>query len=291
MEGFLLFLVFFLIVLAIRFRRIERDQRLLSRLSGAKPLKRKNRKNVFHFIEQKAYEARIDLSPKYIRVLLLVIVIVGFWLVSAATNPVLGLFLGPITGIGGFLIIISALGEWNKKQFTKDFMKALSIGSSVLRANGTLGSWINVTLELIDSGFLHREFKIVKYQMDRLGLSPVEALESMAERINVPYLDYFMMSIRLTSREGGDITELFDDIRRRIKNEIRFQKKVMARTSSMRKIVWFVGAVPIGLLLIFWDTIISLIDAFPAFLGMVLFNVVMMGIGILVVKRSVKLHV
>lgn len=287
MEGLLAFLMFMGIAFSWHLRKEERRNQFFER---HEVISRKRK--VSSYLDQlskRLYRAGIPLKREYVGYVYLMF-IVSIVLILMSKFKTGGLLFGLILAPLMFNFIISILEERNERKFLRAFLLALDIGDSVMRTpGGKIGDFIDVTLELLQSGRLYDELFRVKRRADQVSM--IQAFEEMAERVNMEYVNYFVLGLKITTAEGGDVAKVFDDIRRMMNRSVTSEEKLKAKTSGLRKMAWIIILIPLSLGLLFWESILSLVASSTVYLFIVIFTVLLNLIGAVAILKVVKLRV
>ena len=129
------------------------------------------------------------------------------------------------------------------------------VDGMTIMANGTKsGNPPSVAMgRVIDNinGPLSQEFRLVKNK-ERLGMSFEEALVEMSERIPMPDVQMFVMSVNILKETGGKIDQTFETINKVIRERQKLEKKISAMTAQgiMQGIV--ISIIPFVLMVFFW---------------------------------------
>lgn len=142
-------------------------------------------------------------------------------------------------------------------------------------------------------GPLSQEFRLVKNK-ERLGMSFEEALVEMSERVPMPDVQMFVMSVNILKETGGKIDQTFETINKVIRERQKLEKKISAMTAQgiMQGIV--ISIIPFVLMVFFWFTDRSHIEPmFNTTMGLVLLSCILglQLIGGVMIKKIVTIKV
>lgn len=134
-----------------------------------------------------------------------------------------------------------------------------------------------------------------------LGLPFEQALENMVRRVRSDDLELMVIAITIQHQVGGNLAEILDSIAFTIRERVRIKGEIRTLTAQQRLSGWVVGLLPIGLL-VFLSVIApefvgSLFDervkvfALPAGVLLLGLGGVMMGTGVMIIRRIVDIEV
>lgn len=145
----------------------------------------------------------------------------------------------------------NASGPWAKYQAarrTKKFMpqleSALRMISGSLRVGLSLRQALVVVAEELDDPAKTEFMRVVG--RTNLGVSVLDALDEMAERLPSSELWMTVRAIRVQSQTGGDLADLLETVGDTIKARRTLARKVSALTSEGRMSAYVIIALPIG---------------------------------------------
>jgi tight adherence protein B len=172
-----------------------------------------------------------------------------FLLGLIAVNIVLGLLLAPL----GYLLPLISLRKAAEKRMariTEQLVEALQLMGSGLK------SGLNLTqaIELLVHDFpppISEEFNQVLAET-RLGVGITEALSNMASRLRIPVVNILATGVAVTSRCGGDLSEIFQHIAETIRARALIEKKVDAVTSLGRTQALVLSCMPVALAVVLY---------------------------------------
>ncbi len=135
------------------------------------------------------------------------------------------------------------LDNRRRAQFNDQLPEALATMSNALRA----GFSINQAFEsVVDNGEkpISEEFQILMKQLS-IGMSFDEALESMSDRVGSDDLTLVTTAILIARKTGGNVTEIFDNIGKTIRDRMKVERKVKSLTAQGRLQGAIVTAMPV----------------------------------------------
>ena len=235
--------------------------------------------------------ARIPLKPgEYI-------IVVG------CAGIVAAILLGVITasvvlGIGAFLGAVAAgvmapkvkIAK-RRQAFEAQLPEALSLIASSLSAGHTFLRAIQMMTEEAENPIAEEFARVISET--RLGDPVVDALERMANRLEVEDLKWVVQAIRVQQTVGGKLADILHTLADFIRSREEVRREVKVLTAEGRISAWVLGAMPLFLLLAI--QVINPGYAAPLYKGWGLAVLVMTGVSILtgvaVILRMVKIEV
>jgi len=159
--------------------------------------------------------------------------------------------------IGSFLLatIACAVLAWlpfmilamrrNKRQsrLADQLPDALDFLGRILRAGHSLSTGLQMVGDELPEP-LAREFRTA-YDAHSLGLSLDEALKDTAARIDSSDFGFFVTAILIQRQTGGDLSEVLDNISLMVRNRIRLQQNVKAKTAEGRLTGYILTCFPV----------------------------------------------
>ncbi|MDQ1518395.1 MAG: pilus assembly protein CpaF [Actinomycetota bacterium] len=218
---------------------------------------------------------------------------------GAALGAVMYFFTGqPLLGV------ISAVAgpflAWNfvkfkvarrRKAFEAQLPEALSLIASSLQAGHTALRSVQSMVEESEPP-LSQEFERVVAET-ALGDPLVDALERMAQRLEVEDLAWVVQAIRIQQTVGGKLADLLHTLADFIRSREEIRREIAVLTAEGRISAWVLGAMPIFLL--FAVQVVSPGYMAPLFKGwgiaVLAFTGMSIAIGTAVILRMVKIEV
>jgi len=211
---------------------------------------------------------------------------------------------GAIVGAGAFLTLLLMLGgvaaplvalkiaaQRRRKAFDTQLPDVLSLIASTLRAGHGLRPALRGIADE-SSAPASEEFARVLAE-ERLGRPLDEALVAMCERIGSPDLEYVATAVSVQTQAGGSLATTFDTMSETVRERQQHARKVRALTSMGRMSATVLMLMPIGLA--FLLTLISPSYMHPLWSTstghfLIVFSLISMGIGALILKRTVTVR-
>lgn len=178
-----------------------------------------------------------------------------------------------------------------KKKLAAQLPDALSLIASSLSAGHTFLRAIQMMCEESDPP-LSEEFSRVVYEV-RLGAPLVDALDRMAERIEIADFKWVVQAIRIQQTVGGKLADLLHTLADFIRARDEVRREVDVLTAEGRISGWILAAMPVCLLVAI--QVMSPGYADPLFHGKGLLALVGTGVSILMgfvtIRKMVKIEV
>jgi tight adherence protein B len=169
---------------------------------------------------------------------------------------------------------------------------ALDLITRALRAGHSLPLGLQLLSEEMPAP-IAGEFRLV-YEQISFGISLQQALVSLCERVPLTDFRFFAVSVMIQRQSGGNLTEVLANLSRLIRDRLKLLARVKVLTSEGKMSGWILGLMPFGI-----GGIMNLVN--PEFmsplwkdpLGISMLQVLltMMFLGMLVLRRIVKLRV
>ncbi|NLF63846.1 MAG: secretion system protein [Chloroflexi bacterium] len=150
---------------------------------------------------------------------------------------------------------------------------------------------------------ISREFERVVQEV-RLGLSLEQALANLVRRMPSEDLDLIVTAINIQREVGGNLAEILDIISHTIRERVRIKGEIRTLTSQGRLTGWVIGLLPLilaflvysinptyGGQLIVKEAPFIVPDVLPCGWLVIFAGLLMMGFGILAVRKIVDIEV
>jgi tight adherence protein B len=187
---------------------------------------------------------------------------IGIALLAGTIGLVLSasFFIGTCAFLGaGALPILVLNNRRNKldRLLMDQLPEALDFLSRILRAGHSLSTGLQMMAEELPEP-LANEFRRC-YDAHSLGQSMEEALKDTAIRVDNSDFGFFVTAILIQRQTGGDLSEVLDNISDMIRQRIRLQQHVKAKTAEGR----FTGYVLVAFPVVMFFTMYYLHPAYP----------------------------
>lgn len=129
--------------------------------------------------------------------------------------------------------------------FESQLPDALDLVAASLQAGSGLGQAYEMIAREMASP-MSDEFRTVISEI-RLGLSPSEALQNLADRMTSEDVDLVVSSINIQARIGGNLVQVLRTITHTIRERIRIKGEIRVLTSSQRISAFVISLLPPGM--------------------------------------------
>ena len=126
------------------------------------------------------------------------------------------------------------------------------------------------------------------------GVSLQQALNHLCERVPLTDLRYFAVAVLVQRESGGNLTEILADLSRLIRERARLKAKVRVLSAEGRLSGWILVLMPFvlgGIVALVNPKFMSLLWTDPIGIGLIKFMLVLMVIGVLLMRRIVRIRV
>ena len=140
------------------------------------------------------------------------------------------------------LMIVRILEESRRKKFLDQLVDTLGILSSSLKAGLTLPQAFEVIVEEMSSP-TKEEFALILHQM-KMGIPLEEALARLRKRIRNDDVDIIVISVLVARDTGGNVTEVFSNLAKMIREKKKLMRRVQVLTVQGRLQAMIISAMP-----------------------------------------------
>jgi tight adherence protein B len=146
--------------------------------------------------------------------------------------------------LGAYVPFLVVTSKRNKRQrlLADQLPEALDFLSRVLRAGHSFSTGLQMISEELPQP-LSGEFRRA-YDQHSLGQSIEEVLKDMANRIESTDFAFFVTAVLIQRQTGGDLSEVLGNISGMIRQRIRLQQHVKAKTAEGRLTGYILSAFP-----------------------------------------------
>lgn len=236
-------------------------------------------------------QARLPVRPgEFILFVLAGGIVLGAFVMALTANIVFGLAALAVSPMLGVVFLRRRIARRNRR-FEEEFPNALSIVASSLTAGHTFLRAIQMLCEEGEGPIAEELSRVVSET--QLGDPLVDALERMAERLQIRDVDWVVQAIRIQQTVGGRLAELLHTLADFIRAREEIRREVDVLTAEGRISAYILGALPVLLALFMQITNPGYLA--PMFQGWGLVWVagsvasIVMGMG--VILRMVKVEV
>jgi tight adherence protein B len=178
------------------------------------------------------------------------------------------------------------------EKFQKQLPDGLELMARALKAGHAFTSGMKLAADEFDDP-LGPEFENT-IDMINFGVSVPDALKKMASRIDCPELKYFVVSVILQKETGGNLAEIIESLAELIRKRFKLQDKVktLAAEGKLSAIILIALPVCVVIFLRFSNPdYINTLVVDP--IGRIVAGVcvLLMGIGVIIIKKMVNIKV
>ncbi|MEM6932872.1 MAG: type II secretion system F family protein, partial [Pseudomonadota bacterium] len=194
--------------------------------------------------------ANIAISPIMMTISLIALTIISFVLLTIFTGAAAPIRIAVAIIVAYTALYLQLRGKAKKRvsTFEEQLPDALDLMVRSLRVGHPINAAIAIVArEMADP--LGTEFGLISDEAT-YGMQLSDALDRLAERMPVPDLRFFAISINIQATSGGNLAEVLDGLSRVIRARFKLFRKVKAITAEARWSGWFLSVFPIVALLL-----------------------------------------
>jgi tight adherence protein B len=218
--------------------------------------------------------------------------VVGFLVVSWMTsNRLISIPAAVILGLVPFFHIYSKKRRRMEK-FQRQLPEALELIARSLKAGHAFTGGLKVVIDEFDDP-IGTEFDTTLNEIN-FGAGVNDALKNLSDRVDCPDLRFFVISVIIQRETGGNLAEILESISYLIRERFKLQGHIRTLSAEGKLSAIILGALPFVvaflLYLINRDYIMTLfVD--PVGRIVALYAVIMMVMGILVMRKMIRIQV
>lgn len=220
--------------------------------------------------------------------------VVGFLLGRGLTEPLMGLLVGLVVGVLGWMAphwYVSRTATKRAQKFNDQLGDTIGLMANSLRAGYSLLQ----TMELASRETpepMCIEFRRVVRETG-LGISPQNAMQHMLQRVPSEDLDLLVTAINIQHEVGGNLAQILDVMGETIRERVRIKGEIQVLTSQGRISGYIITALPIGiaaLLFVMNPEYIGQLFVWP-WICMPILGVILMVAGFFAMRKIVEIEV
>jgi tight adherence protein B len=268
------------------FKTQQVDQSLIMKI-----LEKAGAKSRIQRLQQEMLRADIYTDVAVFLGVVLLMAIFGFILGALWGALLPGLILA--VGLGYIPFLFLAVKKREKSAMVEKHMPGvMELLARSMRAGHTLSS----AMELASKETPHplgTELRVA-YEEQRLGISMADALEHMVARIASRDFRYFVTAVLIQSETGGNLAEIMEKIGYLIRERLKLRGKIRSLTAEGRLSAVILGALPFlmaGVLFIIQPKYIKTLFTDPIGQKMLIFGLVAMTLGIISMKKIIRIKI
>lgn len=161
-----------------------------------------------------------------------------------------GAVAGAAIGIYAPFLVVSVRRSRRQRQVTRQLPEALDFLSRVLRAGQSFSTGLQMMSEEL-SPPLSLEFRRC-YDQHSLGQPIEDGLRETAVRLESADFAFFATAVVIQRQSGGDMAEVLNNISNMVRQRLRLQQSVKAKTAEGRFTGYIMLAFPVVMFVITW---------------------------------------
>jgi tight adherence protein B len=213
-------------------------------------------------------------------------------MVSLANQPAWIALLVSAAGAAVPLLYLNHRRSRRLAQLERQLPDALDLVTRALRAGHSFASSVQMIGEEMSEP-IAGEFRMVADEVG-FGVSLQQALTNMSERVPLTDLRYFVVSVLIQRDSGGNLTEVLGNLSKLIRDRLKLLARVRVLSSEGRLSAWILGLMPFALAVLmntFNPEFMSPLWTDPIGITVVKYMLVLMVIGVLILRKIVKIRV
>lgn len=228
---------------------------------------------------------------------LLAVSVVTFFAVAVVADQVLHqtLLLSLLAGLGAAALPwlwVRIQRDRRMAKIEKQLPDALDLITRALRAGHAFTASLKMAGEELQPP-IAAELRTMHDEIN-FGVSLQQALNHLCERVPLTDLRYFAVAVLVQRESGGNLTEILSDLSRLIRERARLKTKVKVLSAEGRLSGWILVLMPFvlgGAVALVNPEFMSLLWTDPIGIGLIKFMLVLMVIGILLMRKIVRIRV
>ncbi len=216
----------------------------------------------------------------------------AFFAVWLAHQPVMLALLAGAVAAALPVLYLQHQRSHRLERLEKQLPDALDLVTRALRAGHSFASGVQMIGEEMPEP-IASEFRLVADEVN-FGVSLQQALTNLSERVPLTDLRYFVVSVLIQRDSGGNLTEVLGNLSRLIRERFKLLARVRVLSSEGRLSAWILGLMPFALaalMNIFNPEFMSPLWTDPIGQTVLRYMLVLMLVGIVLLRKIVKIHV
>ena len=242
---------------------------------------------LFSILGKKAAQANIAFSPKALIMIMFFVAIASFIILTLMTGLSIQIIaaVSIAMGVGGVFIWLKRKAKARLSLFEEQLPDAVELIVRSLRVGHPFSSAINVVAQEMPDP-IGTEFGMLADEAT-YGGDLTEALEDMADRVDLQDLRFLTVAVSIQAQSGGNLAEVLSGLGQVIRSRFRLFRRVKAITSEAKFSGWFLSIFPggalAGILMVnpnYYDDVMETVYFIPACFivgGMMALNVFIMN--------------
>ena len=214
--------------------------------------------------------------------------VIGLWV---ASNALLSLIIAFFLGVFPFLYVYLKKKRRMEK-FQRQLPDALDLIARALKAGHAFTSGLKMVGDELEEP-VGTEFEKTLHEIN-FGSGIPEALKNLTQRVDCPDLRFFINSVIIQRETGGNLAEILAKIAYLIRERFKLQNRVQVLSAEGKLSAIILIAIPFVIALalsVLNPVYINTLFIDPVGKALVAFALLMMVLGIIVMKRMIKIRV
>lgn len=169
---------------------------------------------------------------------------VGVWSAAVTGQVVLGLLFALVVPVA-VRVVVGVRVRSRRRAIEQELPTALSLLASSLEAGHTLARAIDL-MSQETNGPLAEEFSVVLAET-RLGAPLTDAMDRMADRVQIEDLEWVVQAIRIQQEVGGRLSQLLHTLAEYLLAREEIRREVSVLTAEGRVSAWVLATLPVVL--------------------------------------------
>lgn len=177
-------------------------------------------------------------------------------------------------------------------RFDQQLPDALDLMGRALRAGHAFPTALKMVADEASEP-LASEFAVVFDEVN-FGIAMQDALMNLATRVPSTDLRYFVIAVLIQRETGGNLSELLSNISKIIRDRIKLLGQVRVLSAEGRMSAWVLGLLPFGaaaMIQLINPQFLEVLYTDPAGRKMVGFALTLMAVGVIVMRKIIKIRV
>jgi len=245
-----------------------------------------------HQLDRLLEQANTRMPLGFFLLMSIFLAVLGFLVGSVLKwNLVLCLVCGLCAGSFPFLYLIS-LKQKRMKKFQEQLPDALDLVARALKAGHAFSGGLKMVADEF-SDPIGTEFRKTIDEIN-FGVGIDQAMKNLAQRVDCPDLQFFVVSVIIQRETGGNLAEILEKIASLVRERFKLYGKIRSLAAEGKLSAIILLALPpaiAGYLFVVQPEYVGLLFKDPIGIAMVVGAFIMMTIGTYVMKRMIEIKV
>lgn len=229
----------------------------------------------------------------------------GSYLLLCLLLGVCGLYVGLLLTDGVLLLGVCVAGPawmpfwWLRRRkakrmgrFQEQLPEALDLVARAMKAGNTFAGGLRMVADEFDNP-IGGEFRVTMEEIN-FGVSVEEAMQNLQNRVDCDDLKFFVVSVNVQRETGGNLAEIVGNIATLVRERFKLQGRVRVLSAEGRLSAWILLALPFlisGVLYLLNPEYMTTLFTTETGRTLIQGALVSMGLGVLVIRRMIKIKV